>query len=90
VTGLGESDIHLTPEQQDLIKSLLGDSNEARQILGEFPSSLAESIWPLFRDAFMQGYSWSFLFLLGLSLTAFLVVAVLMKNIARKEPPPSS
>jgi EmrB/QacA subfamily drug resistance transporter len=90
MTGLGASDIHLTPEQQDLIKSLLGDSNEARQILGEFPSSLAESIWPLFRNAFMQGYSWSFLFLLGLSLAAFLVVAVLMKNIARKEPPPSS
>lgn len=90
MTGLGASDIHLTQKQQDLIRSLLADSNEARQILGEFPNSLAESIWPLFRSAFMHGYSWSFLFLLGLSLAAFLVVAVLMKNIARKEQPASS
>jgi EmrB/QacA subfamily drug resistance transporter len=90
MTGLAASDIRLTQKQQDLIRSLLGDSNEARQILGEFPSSLAESIWPLFRNAFMHGYSWSFLFLLGLSLAAFLVVAVLMKNIARKEQPPPS
>ena len=84
MTGLGASDIHLTQKQQDLIRSLLGDSNEARQILAEFPSSLAESIWPLFRSAFMLGYSWAFLFLLGLSLAAFLVVAVLSSHLSTR------
>jgi MFS family permease len=90
MTGLGAADIHLTQKQQDLIRSLLGDSNEARQIIGEFPPSLAESIWPLFRSAFMHGYSWGFLFLLGLSMAAVVVVALLMKNITRKPPPASS
>ena len=64
----------------------MSDPNEAQGIIGEFPSSIAESVWPLFRNAFMHGYSCAFLFLLGLSLAAFLVVAVMMKNIARKEP----
>ena len=86
MNGLARADVHLTEQQQDLIRSLLSDSNEAQHIIGEFPSPLAQSIWPLFRNAFMHGYSWTFLFLLGLSLTAFLVVALMMKNIARNEP----
>ena len=83
--GLAASEIHLTQDQQNLIRSLLSDSNEAQRIIGEFPSALAESVWPLFRNAFMHGYSCAFLFLLGLSLAAFLVVAAMMQNIARKE-----
>jgi EmrB/QacA subfamily drug resistance transporter len=85
ITGLAASGIHLTQNQQDLIRSLLSDPEEAARIVGEFPSSIAESVWPLFRNAFMHGYSWAFLFLLGLSLAAFLVVAVMMKNIVRRE-----
>ena len=53
--------------------------------LGSFRAAIAESIWLLFRNAFMHGYSCAFLFLLGLSLAAFLVVAAMMKNIARNE-----
>jgi hypothetical protein len=83
--GLAASDIHLTQAQQDLIRSLLSDSNEAQRIIGEFPSAIAKSVGPLFRSAFMHGYSCAFLFLLGLSLAAFLVVAATMQNIARKE-----
>jgi EmrB/QacA subfamily drug resistance transporter len=83
--GLAASGIHLTQDQQDLIRSLLSDSNEAQRIIGEFPSAIAGSIWPLFRAAFMHGYSSAFLFLLGLSLAAFLVVAAMMQNISRKE-----
>ena len=85
MNGLAASEIHLTQDQQNLIRSLLSDSNEAQRIIGEFPSALAESVWPLFRNAFMHGYSCAFLFLLGLSLAAFLVVAAMMQNIARKE-----
>jgi EmrB/QacA subfamily drug resistance transporter len=85
MSGLAASDIHLTQNQQDLIRSLLSDSSEAKRIIGEFPSATAESIWPLFRNAFIHGYSSAFLFLLGLSLGAFLIVAVMMKNITRKE-----
>jgi hypothetical protein len=85
MNGLAASDIHLTQKQQDLIRSLLSDSNEAKRIIGEFPSPMGESVWPLFRNAFMHGYSCAFLFLLGLSLAAFLVVAVMMKNIVRRE-----
>jgi hypothetical protein len=81
MNGLAASGVHLTQKQQDLIRSLLSDSNEAKRIIGELPSPVAESIWPLFRNAFMHGYSCAFLFLLGLSLAAFLVVAVMMKNI---------
>jgi hypothetical protein len=83
--GLAASDIHLTQAQQDLIRSLLSDSNEAQRIIGEFPSAIAKSVGPLFRSAFMHGYSCAFLFLLGLSIAAFLVVAAMMQNIARKE-----
>ena len=85
MNGLAALNVHLTQKQQDLIKSLLSDSNEAKRILGELPGSLAESVWPLFRNAFMHGYSCAFLFLLGLSLAAFLVIAAMMKNIARKD-----
>jgi EmrB/QacA subfamily drug resistance transporter len=85
MNGLAASDVHLTQKQQDLIRSLLSDSNEAKRVIGELPSPIAESVWPLFRNAFMHGYSCAFLFLLGLSLAAFLIVAVTMKNIARRE-----
>ena len=85
MNGLAASDIRLTQDQQDLIRSLLSDSSEAKRIIGEFPSALAESIWSHFRGAFMHGYSCAFLFLLGLSLAAFLVVAATMRNIARKD-----
>ena len=85
MNGLAASDIRLTQDQQDLIRSLLSDSSEAKRIIGEFPSGIAESLWPLFRNAFLHGYSCAFLFLLGLSLAAFLVVAATMRNVARKE-----
>jgi hypothetical protein len=90
MNGLAAAEIHLTQDQQDLIRSLLSDSNEAQRIIAEFPSAVAESIWPLFRNAFMHGYSCAFLFLFALSLAAFLVVAAMMQNIARKEPKASS
>ncbi len=85
LNGLARAEVHLTEKQQDLTRSLLSDPNEALRIIGEFPSPMAESIWSLFRNAFMHGYSCAFLFLLGLSLAAFLVVAAMMKNIARNE-----
>jgi EmrB/QacA subfamily drug resistance transporter len=86
MNGLARADVHLTQEQQNLIRSLLSDPNEAKRIVGEFPSTIAETVWPLFRSAFMHGYTWAFLFLLALSLAAFLVVAAMMKNIVRKKP----
>jgi EmrB/QacA subfamily drug resistance transporter len=85
MNGLAASDIRLTQDQQNLIRSLLSDSSEAKRFIGEFPSAIAESVWPLFRNAFIHGYSSAFLFLLGVSLAAFLVVAATMRNIARKE-----
>jgi hypothetical protein len=63
----------------------LSDPNEAKRIIAEFPNGIAESIWPLFRNAFMHGYSCAFLFLLALSLAAFLIVAAMMQNITRKQ-----
>jgi hypothetical protein len=85
MNGLAASDIHLTQDQQNLIRSLLSDPNEAKRIIAEFPSGIAESIWPLFRNAFMHGYFCAFLFLLALSLAAFLIVAAMMQNITRKQ-----
>jgi EmrB/QacA subfamily drug resistance transporter len=85
MNGLAASNIQLTRDQQDLIRSLLSDSSEAKRIIGEFPSAIAESLWPLFRNAFIHGYSSAFLFLLALSVTAFLVVAATMRNIARRQ-----
>ena len=82
------SDVHLTQQQQDIIRSLLSDPNHAKSILGELPIPIAAKVWPMFENAFMRGYSFAFAFLLGLSLVAFIVVAVMMKNIAKRGAAP--
>ena len=67
---------------------MLSEPNHAKSILGELPISIAEKVWPMFENAFMRGYSSGFEFLLGLSLAAFIVIAVMLKNIAKRGAAP--
>jgi len=83
VNGLALSDIHLTEDQQDLIRSLLSDPDHSKQTLSQFTTSIADKILPIFENAFIKGYSSAFVFLLCLSVATFIIIALMMKDIKR-------
>jgi EmrB/QacA subfamily drug resistance transporter len=85
-SGLTGAGIELSPEQQDLIRTMLSDPETARHVLSQFTDAMAGRILPLFESAFMKGYSAAFVFLLCLSAAAFLVIALVMKDIRREKP----
>jgi EmrB/QacA subfamily drug resistance transporter len=82
-SGLTGEGIVLTPEQQEIIRSLLSDPENARHILSQFTDAMSGRILPAFRNAFMEGYTGAFIFLLCLSAAAFVLIALVMKDIKR-------
>ena len=59
--------VHLSENQQHLIRSLLSEPDHAKDILSQFTSAEAHEILPLFKNAFMQGYSSAMLLLFCIS-----------------------
>lgn len=81
--GLSEANINLTGHEGSLIKSLLSDPDKAKQTLSQFTTTGADKILPIFEGSFMNGYSGAFLFLFGLAVLTFILIAFMMKNIKR-------
>lgn len=82
-SGLASLNIHLTGHQEDLIRGLLSDPDPAKQVLNQFTTSAADTVLPIFRNSFMNGYTSAFWFLLGLSIAAFILIVLIMKDIRR-------
>ena len=55
--ALAREDITLNAKDQDLVRSLLSDPSQAHELLGKLSPGLEAKILPLFKDAFMDGYS---------------------------------
>jgi hypothetical protein len=84
-SGWASLNIHFTGLQEDLIRGLLSDPDHAKQVLNQFTTSAADIVLPIFRNSFMNGYTSAFLFLLGLSIAAFILIALLIKDIRREK-----
>jgi hypothetical protein len=82
-SGLAGAGIELTPEQKVLVHTMLSDPENARHTLSRFTDSMAGRILPIFESAFMKGCSAAFIFLLCLSAAAFVLIALVMKDIKR-------
>src|SRR3990170_8992758 len=72
--------VHLSENQQHLIRSLLSEPGHAKDISSQFTSAEAHKILPLFKNAFMQGYSSAMLLLFCISLAAFILVLLVTKK----------
>ena len=83
--GLTGAGIELAPEQKDLIRSILSDPENARHVLSQFTDAMSGRILPIFESAFMKGYAAAFIFLLFLSAAAFILIALVMKDIKREK-----
>ena len=84
-SGLTGAGIELTPEQQGLIKSILSDPENARHVLSQFTDAMSGRILPIFESAFMKGYSAAFIFILCLCAAAFIMIALVMKDMKREK-----
>jgi EmrB/QacA subfamily drug resistance transporter len=84
-SGLTGAGIELTPDQQDLIRAILSDPENTRHVLSQFTDAMSGRILPLFESAFVKGYAAAFIFLLCLSAAAFILVALVMKDIKREK-----
>ncbi len=85
-SGLTGAGIELAPEQKDLIRGILSDPENARHVLSQFTDAMSGRILPIFENAFMKGYSSTFIFLLCLSAGAFILIALIMKDVKRAKP----
>jgi hypothetical protein len=56
-SALVRENITLTASDQHLVRSLLSDPSQAQQLLSKLTPGLEAKILPLFKDAFMDGYS---------------------------------
>lgn len=74
------ANVQLSENQKYLIRTLLSDPDHAKDILSQFTSAEAHEILPLFKNAFMQGYSSAMLLLFCISLAAFILVLLVMKK----------
>lgn len=64
---------------------MLSDPENARHVLSQFTDAMSGRILPIFESAFMKGYEAAFIFLLCLSAAAFILIALVMKDIKREE-----
>jgi hypothetical protein len=78
--ALLREDITLSAQDQELVRSVLSDPSQAQQILGKLTPGLEAKIQPIFKDAFMAGYSGAMWYLL----ITCAVGAVLVPLIARR------
>jgi len=74
------TNVQLSYNQQHLIRSLLSELDHAKDILSQFTTVEANEILPLFKNAFMQGYSSAMLLLFCISLAAFILVFLVVKK----------
>ena len=84
-SGLSSAGVELTGQQQDLIRTILSDPERARHVLSQFTDAMSGRILPVFENAFMKGYSSAFIFLLCLTAGAFILIALIMKDIKREK-----
>jgi EmrB/QacA subfamily drug resistance transporter len=84
--GLRGAGIELSPEQRDLIHTMLSDPENARHTLSQFTDAMAAKILPIFEHSFMNGYSAAFIFILCLCAVAFVLIVLIMKDIGRAKP----
>jgi hypothetical protein len=85
-SGLTGAGIELNPEQQSFIGTMLSDPENARHVLSQFTDAMSGRILPIFENAFMKGYEAAFIFLLCLSAGAFILIALIMKDVKRVKP----
>lgn len=83
--GLSSAHIELTEQQESLIKTILSDPENARHVLSQFTDAAAGKVLPIFESAFMKGYGSAFLFLLCITAAAFIIIAVIMKDVKREK-----
>jgi len=74
------TNVQLSYNQQHLIRSLLSELDHAKDILSQFTTVEANEILPLFKNAFMQGYSSAMLLLFCISLPVFIPVFLVIKK----------
>lgn len=84
--GLAREKIDLSPEAQTQVHSLLSDPSQATKLLSELAPGLEAKILPLFKDAFMAGYSGAMWYLV----ITCAIGAVLVPLIARGANKPSN
>ena len=84
-SALAGLNVTLDAGEQDVIRSVLSDPSQANKLLGELTPGLEEKVLPLFRDAFMAGYSAAMWFLFAVCL----VCAVLFVGIVRRSSSPA-
>ena len=80
LAALAREKIALTPKDQELVRSLLSDPSQAKELLGQLTPGLEAKILPLFQEAFMAGYSGAMVYL---AVTCALA-AILFPLIARR------
>lgn len=83
--GLSDAGINLTEHQELIIKALISSPDKVKEILGQFTEYDADKILPIFENSFMKGYSGAFIFLLCLTVLAFIMDFFVMKNIKRSK-----
>lgn len=81
--ALKAENIVLTGTDRHVVRSLLSDPSQARHALGTLAPGLEDKILPIFRDAFMAGYSGAMWYLL----ITCAIGAVLVPLIARGAKP---
>jgi MFS family permease len=84
--ALARENITLDAEHQALVRSVLSDPSQANVILGKLTPGLESKILPLFKDAFMAGYSGAMWYLL----VTCAIGAILVPLIARRPMPASA
>lgn len=79
--ALLRENITLSAKDQELVRSVLSDPSQAQQILGKLTPGLEAKILPIFKDAFMAGYSGAMWYLL----ITCAIGAILVPLIARRD-----
>ncbi len=85
--GLAQLNITLDAKDQDLVRSVLSDPSQANNLLGELAPGLEDKILPLFKDAFMAGYSGAMWFLFVFCLVCSIAFAAIVRADKSKQKP---
>ncbi len=83
--ALARENITLAGKDQELVRTLLSDPSQAHHVLGTLAPGLEEKILPIFKSAFMAGYSGAMWYLL----VTCAIGAVLVPMIARTAKQPT-
>jgi EmrB/QacA subfamily drug resistance transporter len=81
--ALARENITLAGEHQELVRSLLSDPSQARQVLHGLAPGLEAHILPIFRDSFMAGYRGAMWYLLLICILGTVLVPLIARNAGR-------